>query len=256
MQTMYPYAEVFYKTDDTPGWNAAILSGDEECVRQKASKRWKNYKIFSGNLSADEITDAYSAELDPQDVHMTSPWIYSKEVDKWFFPEEIIPLPESKCNTSNSFNINYKISDVRNELDDLVEFYLESLAEKCDEVFVTFDLTVKIDNKSLDIYLQYSDKVEENMRNFLSTVKTDNYAHFIFEEYDYIKILLWNYNGKCRVKFQEYDYHDEVKEPLDFECSTNLFISSFETFLDRISSQYNEICKNVRKEANKKKFVH
>lgn len=30
MATMNPFSEVFYKTDESPGWKVAILFGDEE----------------------------------------------------------------------------------------------------------------------------------------------------------------------------------------------------------------------------------
>lgn len=156
---MYSYAEVFYKTDDTPGWKVAILSGDEECVKQKASKLWKNYKIFSGNTCAYEVYDVYPAMPEP-----------------------------------------------------------------------------------------------EMVQKFLSTIKTKKYAYLIFEEYDFIKILAWNNDGKSRIKVQSYNSHDEVKELLDFECTTNCFISAFEDFLKSITVQYKEINDIVRKEANKEAY--
>ena len=51
MATMNPFSEVFYKTDESPGWKVAILFGDEECVTSKAKKLWKTFKVFSGNNS-------------------------------------------------------------------------------------------------------------------------------------------------------------------------------------------------------------
>lgn len=251
---MYSYAEVFYKTDDTPGWKVAILSGDEECVKQKASKLWKNYKIFSGNTCAYEVYDVYPAMPEPEMVHMTSNWIYSRELDKWFFPEEDIPLPVSKCNTSKTLNINYDFTEGENKIDDLINLYLEISADGRDEVWVTLDFIVETDNKSFDMCLQYSDKVEADIQKFLSTIKTKKYAYLIFEEYDFIKILAWNNDGKSRIKVQSYNSHDEVKELLDFECTTNCFISAFEDFLKSITVQYKEINDIVRKEANKEAY--
>lgn len=251
MCTMNPYAEVFYKTDDSPGWNVAILAGDEKCAKQKASKLWKNYKIFSGNSCAYEIDDVYPALLEPQMVHMTSNWIYSKELDKWFFPEEDIPLPVSKCKTSKTLRINYDFTESENETDDLIDLYLEDSARGQDEVLITLDLFVETDNKSFEMCLQYSDKVEADIQKFLSTIKTKNYAYLIFEEYDFIKVLVWNNDGKSRVKVQSYDSHEEVQELLDFECSTNCFISAFEDFLKSITVQYKEINEAVRKRAKK-----
>ena len=251
MNTMHPYAEVFYKTDDSPGWNVAILAGDEKCAKQKASKLWKNYKIFSGNSCAYEIDDVYPALLEPQMVHMTSNWIYSKELDKWFFPEEDIPLPVSKCKTSKTLRINYDFTEGENETDDLIDLYLEDSARGQDEVLITLDFIVETDNKSFEMCLQYSDKVEADIQKFLSTIKTKNYAYLIFEEYDFIKVLVWNNDGKSRVKVQSYDSHEEVQELLDFECSTNCFISAFEDFLKRITVQYKKINETVRKGANK-----
>lgn len=248
---MNPYAEVFYKTDDSPGWNVAILAGDEKCAKQKASKLWKNYKIFSGNSCAYEIDDVYPALLEPQMVHMTSNWIYSKELDKWFFPEEDIPLPVSKCKTSKTLRINYDFTESENETDDLIDLYLEDSARGQDEVLITLDLFVETDNKSFEMCLQYSDKVEADIQKFLSTIKTKNYAYLIFEEYDFIKVLVWNNDGKSRVKVQSYDSHEEVQELLDFECSTNCFISAFEDFLKSITVQYKEINEAVRKRAKK-----
>ncbi len=251
MYTMYPYAEVFYKTDDSPGWNVAILAGNEECVKQKASKLWKNYKIFSGNSCADKVDDVYPASLEPEMVHMTSNWIYSKELDKWFFPEEDIPLPVSKCKTSKILRINYDFTEGENEIDDLIDLYLEDSARGQDKVLITLDFIVETDNKSFEICLQYSDKVEADMQSFLSTIKTKNYAYLIFEGYDFIKVLVWNNDGKSRVKVQSYDSHENVEEPLDFECTTNCLIFAFEDFLKRITVQYKEINEAVRKRAKK-----
>ena len=251
MNTMHPYAEVFYKTDDSPGWNVAILAGDEECVKQKAAKLWKNYKIFSGNSCADEVDDVYPASLETEMVHMTSNWIYSKELDKWFFPEEDIPLPVSKCKTSKTLSINYDFTEGENETDDLIDLYLDVSSREQDEVLITLDFIVETDNKSFDMCLQYSDKIEADIQKFLSTIKTKNYAYLIFEEYDFIKILVWNNGEKSRVKVQSYDSHEEVQELLDFECSTNCFISAFEDFLKRITVQYKKINETVRKRANK-----
>lgn len=250
MCTMNPYAEVFYKTDESPGWNVAILAGDEECVKQKAAKLWKNYKIFSGNSCADEVDDVYPASLEPEMVHMTSNWIYSKELDKWFFPEEDIPLPISKCKTSKILRINYDFTEGENEIDDLIDLYLEDSARGQDEVLITLNLFVETDNKSFEMCLQYSDKVETDIHKFLSTIKTKNYGYLIFEEYDFIKVLVWNNNGKSRVKVQSYDSHDYVEELLDFECGTNCLISAFEDFLKRITVQYKKNkrdCKEMSK---------
>ena len=48
MKKLYDFSQVLYKTDDTPGWNIALLYGTEEEVKNKAKNLWTNYQIFSG----------------------------------------------------------------------------------------------------------------------------------------------------------------------------------------------------------------
>ncbi len=42
MKKLYDFSYVLYKTDDTPGWNIALLYGTEEEVKNKAKNLWIN----------------------------------------------------------------------------------------------------------------------------------------------------------------------------------------------------------------------
>lgn len=258
MQKMYPYSEVFYKTDDTPGWNVAILLDDEECVKQKAEKLWKTYKIFSGGETAWKQEDVLNAVLEPEMTHLTSNWIYSSELGKWFFPDEEIPVPKSKCETSKTLKINFDLSEYEdeNEVSELAELYLENLDyENRDEVQITFYIAFQTDKNHFKWSLLYSDKVCKQIQNFIDDLKNKTYAYVIFEEYEYIKLLVWNCGEKVRAKIQDYNSHDEVKEPLDFEVSKDVFVSELEKFLKNITSVYEPLNAAARKEAEKIKLV-
>ena len=248
MKDMYPYSKVFYKTDDTPGWNVAVLYGDKELARQKASNLWETFKIFSGSQYAWKQDDVYPAFLDPETTHMTSQWIYSNELQKYFFPDEEIPMPKSDCMTAKILKISVDMTEHDdNEVSDLTEFYLETLRyDRRDEVQIATDIIFETDTEYFKWCLRYSDAVYSQFKQFLSDIASKNFTHIIFEEYEYIKLLAWNTGSKIRIKIQDYDFHDEVKEPLEFEIEKDSLILAIEKFLAEINSFYEPLNRAVR----------
>ena len=251
MKDMYPYSKVFYKTDDSPGWNAAVLYGDEELAKQKASQLWKTFKIFSGSTYAWKQDDVYPAFLDPETMHMTSLWIYSNELQKYFFPDEEIPVPKSGCMAATTLKISFDMTEHEdNEVSDLTEFYLETLRyDKLDEVQIATDIIFETDTGVFKWCLRYSDAVYAQFKQFLSDIISKNFAHIIFEEYEYIKLLAWNTGSRIRIKIQDYDFHDVVKEPLEFEIEKDSLVLAIEKFLAEMTKIYEPLNTAVRENA-------
>lgn len=246
MHKMYPFSKILYKDNDTPGWNFAFIGGDEKYVEKKCKELWKTYKIFSGNSFIFPIGLEYPINPDPEETHLTSSWVYSSELDKWFLPEETIPVPMNECVHPAFFEINAELDDL-NDISWLKEIYLENIELfNRDAVKVTFHVTVKAEKQQTTIHLQYSQYEYELFKEFLEKVKANQFSYAKIEEYTYIKILSWPVGNDCRLIFQNYSYHDYVREPISTVIDKNLFVKVFEKFLNQIDSQYRELDKAVR----------
>lgn len=107
----YPYCYVFYKVDDTEGWNLALLGGSKEEAEAKCLQHnWLKYEIFGGNTYYQPIEDRLHHYPSPYNVALTSDWIFWKDINKWFIKEdEVIPYPKSSCELSNTIQFNSAI---------------------------------------------------------------------------------------------------------------------------------------------------
>ena len=246
MHKMYPFSEVLYKDDDTPGWNIAFIEGDKKYVETKCKELWKTYKIISECHFFLPIGLRYPVNPDPEETHLMCDLIYSSELDKWFLPNETIPAPAEKCTHSNVFRIDAELDDL-NDISWLKDIYLENIDFfNEDAVKVTFQVTFKAGKQKFSLHLQYSQYEYELFKEFLEKVKTNKYSYARIEEYSYIKILSWPIGKDCRVIFQDYSFHDYVREPINTLIDKDHFIEVFEKFLSQIDSQYRELDKAVR----------
>lgn len=248
MKKLYDFSQVLYKTDDTPGWNIALLYGTEEEVKNKAKNLWTNYQIFSGNQTVYFNDDSFPINPEPEMTHLTSYWTYSKELNKWFLKDELIPLPSSDCEKTNSFNITFYLPKDQNELSELVEIYNDNKRDyDLDDVEIYVSVIYHTAKKCFQGFLSFSKSVLEDFVTFKNELQTKSFSNLYMKEYNYLKILGWVNDGKCRIKIQSYDYHDYVREPIDFEMPFENFISSFDSFINKLSLRYSKINDKVRK---------
>lgn len=246
MHKMYPFSKVLYKDNDTPGWNIAFVEGDEKYVEKKCKELWKTYKIFTECHFILPIGLRYPVNPDPEETHMASDLVYSGELDKWFLPEETIPAPAKKCTHSNILKIDAELDDL-NDISWLKDIYLENIELfNEDAVKVTFQVSVRAGKQEFLLHLQYSQYEYELFREFLEKIKANEFSYARIEEYSYIKILSWPMGKDCRVIFQDYSFHDCVREPINTLIDKDHFIEVFEMFLAKIDSQYRELDKAVR----------
>ena len=240
-QKLYPYREVFYKTDDTPGWYIAVLAGDDQIVEAKCKQLWTTYHILSGGEWASEVEDHYPYNPYACDAHMRTNWIYSKELNKWFMPDEIIPTPTSKCPNFIKFEISHTLDEEENTNDDLKNTLFDDLSLFGEEaVVITTNISFKAGNTEYSIQTLYAHYYDDSVSKFLNRIKKGEFSYFIIEEYWYTKLLVWTVGNQCRVKIQSYQ-DAEDSEPLDFIIQKDVCIKIFSKFFDDIDKDYKKL---------------
>lgn len=240
-----PYQRVLYKEDDLPGWKMALLIGNQNIIDKKCKKLWKNYIIYQGGEWANLTEDDYSYQPPAWMMHQTTNLVYSTELDKWFLPEESIPIPSSKCYNTNVFNISYVLDENFNTVSELKYLYEESCCNSNHPHFnLEAETTVKTNTEDYNFTFLYSKTQNKDIDVFLNNISNGHFAKFIIEEYYQIKILVWSKNGICRVVFQNYDGGD-VKVPIQFEIEINDCISVFKTFFNKLKSEYESLERQV-----------
>lgn len=80
-------------------------------VELKAGDLWEDYEVFP-LISSSPKEDKYPVDISPNYVATFFDWYYSTESGKWFIPEEPVPLPQSECESSKSFKINYELKEI------------------------------------------------------------------------------------------------------------------------------------------------
>ncbi len=237
-QKTYPYHEVFYKTDDTPGWFLALLVGNPKDVESKCQQLWKAYNIFPGGEWMSEIEDNYPYNPFAYDIHMRTNWIYSKELNKWFLPSEIIPTPTSKCKKYNKFEVVYTFDEDDNTVDDLQSSLFDGLhLHEGEAVEMVCNLCFKAGRNEYSIRFLYAHYYVDRIITFLDSIENNEFSYFIIEEYWYAKILVWTIGDQCRIKIQSYQ-DAEVAEPLDFMTDKQTCIDTFSMFFEKLNNEY------------------
>ena len=100
------------------------MGADEEILSKIKKHALKKYRIFfGGEFNAEfseDFSDSVKHNLDPETAFMISDWIYCNELDRWFLPNEQMPIPkDSKERTIHSFSYSVQYDEDRN--DDLDE---------------------------------------------------------------------------------------------------------------------------------------
>jgi hypothetical protein len=165
--------------------------------------------------------------------------IYSLELDKWFFPNENIPNPISKCPTYNKFDIEYALYDAYCTIDELKSTLFERFNGR-EAVEITVDVTFKAGRMHHLIRFLYAHYYYSVIVDFLDSIENNSFSYFEIEEYWYTKILVWTFDDKCRVKIQNYR-EEMVKEPVDFITSKDECIQIFTNFFDKLNNDYTRL---------------
>ena len=235
------FSYIFYKTDDTPGWLVARFMGTDEEILAKIKKNdWKEYKIFSGGVINAEFTenfpDSVQHNLDPETAFMISDWIYSKELDRWFLPDEQMPIPKDcKEHTIHLFSYSVQYDEDRN--DDLDEISDEESELEGKKVFYS---VAKITVNDFSFEWEYTDSYFEKFSKSFNNLGKKEFSVISIDEYDYIKILVWPMGKEIRVIFQDYGYHDKVREVVSITMNSVSVISNFKGLLNDLQKKHDE----------------
>ena len=255
--TFYDYYYVFYKTDIKPGWDIAIITVSSGTTIEKKIKRHRNWietKIFSGTQFDKYYLDTFPILLAPGIMHQYSTWIYSLELKKYFLPEDIIPIPDSKAK-QNFFDytimikddLNDDLDDLNLELDKEYDWELSAGNKTC----FTYTPILKI-NDSVKIYLKFCDCFYELCSNMYHELNNNKFTFIKINEMDYIKFLIWDCGKTIRFKIQDYHLGTQVEEPVDIEMSKKDFFEKFNEMLeelqknlDNFKSKFNRCTENI-----------
>ena len=240
-QTLYDFYYVFYKTEKAPGWNIAIITVSKGTTIEKKVKRhrgWIQTRIFGGTQFDKYYFDTFPVILGPGDMHLFSSWIYSLEMKKYFLPEEIIPIPNSKAK-QNYFNyevllkddINDDIDDLNLELDKEYDCGFSEDNKKC----FSYKPIIKI-NDSVKIYFKFCDCFYELFSNLYHELKTNKFAFIKINEIEYYKFLFWDCGKTIRFKLQDYNIHTQVEEPVDIEIPKEEFFEKLNKMLEELQN--------------------
>ena len=235
------FSYIFYKTDDTPGWLVARFMGADEEILAKIKKHaLKEYRIFfGGEFNAEfseDFSDSVKHNLDPETAFMISDWIYCNELDRWFLPNEQMPIPkDSKERTIHSFSYSVQYDEDRN--DDLDEISDEESELEGKKVFYS---VAKVTVNDFSFEWEYTDSYFEKFSKSFNNLGKKEFSVISIDEYDYIKILVWPIGKEIRVIFQDYSYHDKVREVVSITMDSVSFISKFKGLLNDLQKKHDE----------------
>lgn len=255
--TYYDFFYIFYKTENTPGWNIAIISISSGTTIEKKIKHhrdWIETRVFRGTQFDTYFLDKFPVILGPGDLHLFSSWIYSLELKKYFLPDEIIPVPESKAK-QDFFNFTIMLKDdLNDDLDDLntdLDIKYDDKKSSGKAACFNFVSIIKI-NDSVKIYLEFCDCFYELISNMYFELKHNKYAFIKINEWDYIKFLIWDCGETIRFKIQDYHLGTQVEEPVDIEMPKSEFFKNFnemfeelQKILDNFKQKFNRCTETI-----------
>lgn len=246
---MYPYCNVFYKTDDSIGWNFAIMNGDKNTVNNKCLQyNWFKFEIYDGCNDVFQIKDNLKYYESPKYVHLLSHWMYWQELDKWFIHEdEVIPYPTKKCEVTNEIDFTYLLNDPEEDLNNPDDF------DKEEEIYVIAELFFKTNNQKAktiaEITLLYDD-----FEKFITNLKNKKFAVLHIEEFSADKYIAWEKDNK--VRFMVHDYSGISKEyvpiELDALVDKDIFYSKFEHFYANLKADSEKLKQELIETVNNK----
>lgn len=202
---MYPRSRILYKTDNASGWRMATMGVEENvakkyCEEQKAKGIWTDYKCYlSGRYIFESSSGFANCGTSAYDIHLLTNLIYNSYEDKWYYPGEIMPIPNTNAKLCRDFHL------------DIIPDDLDGWPLWDKEDFETVEASVRF-HPCKD---KYNILVEDlNIPRFLRRLKKYGYAELIVEEYTFCKLLAWKTNGNILFILQDYG-GDDVEEALN-----------------------------------------
>ena len=224
LSKMYPLCNVFYKEDDSEGWNLVEIAGtkafvEEQCKRFQIEKKWTSFIVFDENYYAYCQKSSWAPRVDFHIIHTTSNWLYNMETNKWYItPDEQLPIPDAKTKKVKtlSFDVNFEVLD---------EYDFDEDENKPLTLNVDFGINAGKECASFDIdYIIEKEKLEA----FIQEVnKNKKYTQLSLDEYKYVKAFIWQKNDKvARLQIQDWNECD-IEILLDVEVDTNILQDAF-----------------------------
>ena len=246
---MYPYCNIFYKTDDSIGWNMAIMDGDKNEVDQKCqSQNWVKYEIFNGGKCVWQIKDKLEYYERPDCVHLLSDWIYWQELDKWFiYEDEIIPYPHKSCEETNNISFEYSFDDT-----DLNDIDPDDYDNE-EEVYVSAEVCIKTNTQETRSLIEFP-LVYNEFEKFINNLKSNKFAVLHVIEFSNHKYMAWEKDN--RIRFMIHDYSDDENEYIpiimDVLVDKDIFYSKFEDFYSHLKNESENLKQEIIKKISKK----
>lgn len=204
-EKMYPYSRILYKTHDSAGWYMGTMGVEKDsakryCEEQKSKGIWTDYKCYlAGRCVIARYPRFQPCSLSAYDTHVLTDLIYNNYEDKWYFPNEIMPLPETDAKLCKDFHLEIVPEDVAENGYPLDE------KESFENVYAYV--------KFLPCEYEFSIQMDLlNVKNFLKRLKKYGYAVLSVEEISFCKLLAWRKDEKILFILQSYD--EDVVENL------------------------------------------
>ena len=253
MADYYEFSHVLYKNDDTPGWQLARISGTENAVEKKCKKLFPFFVYFPV-VGTEPVKDEYPVTLSPNYVFTFFDWTYSKELKKWFLPDEEIPFPKSKCEKADKFKINFSVPARKNKIDELIEQYNEWMEEDRTTMFsIDTEITLSTPDTSVKHGMFFSFHSLGKLEMFIGSTIKNGFGVYNADEDDLFKFLAWKKDENIiRFKIQDYSKDSKVTELMDVEIPLVSFIAMFESFFNKIVTKHAEILTQIKETQVKK----
>src|SRR5574344_543336 len=186
---MFPRCTILYKVKDTPGWNYAIMGGNEieckkECETLKIKNNWFSYKCYhSGSCVIKREIPFQKVTPSAYDIQLTTNLIYLHYTDKWFYPDEIMPYPQENKAISEDLDIEVKYDKDDNDC-----------CYDTNDVEYTFvDILFTTSNQKVELF-SYAEDFLNAIPVFIKDLNKNNYANLSMEELTATKFLAWKIN--------------------------------------------------------------
>ena len=216
----YQSSRILYKTDNSEGWHlAAMDSAPDEakkyCEEQKKSGAWHDYQCHLAGTShlppenPHKIYPEYPLETSAYMMNLVTSLIYNRHDGKWYWPEEIMPMPKIKARLCKNFALDIKPDD-----DDLN--YKEDFESAYADIRILpyenkYRINIPID--SIDV------------SGFIKGLKKHGYSNLAME-FRECKFLAWKTGENILLIFQNY-YGEEVEELIRILVPEQIFYSEF-----------------------------
>lgn len=216
---MFPYCRILYKTDNSAGWYMGTMGVDEDiakeyCEKQKNKGLWYDYKCYLAGKRVFQLDPNFSrCKPSAYDMHLLTDLIYNSYEDKWFYPDEIMPLPKTDAKLCKDFYLDIVPLDLTSDgcpLWDKNDF--ENVAASIRFLPCKYKFNIQVD--LLDV------------PDFIKRLKKYGYAEMTVEEYTFCKLLAWKVEGNILFILQYYG-EDEVEECLKILVSEQEFYAEF-----------------------------